>query len=252
MKCGLFSSSGSEEKEKTLAMIKPDGLLGNYTERIKEVIMDYGFSILREITAQLDQDSASSFYAEHSSRSFFPSLIKYMTRYLYFIFIIVIWGQFSWPIYGELPELYCCSCKVLNWIFLRIFQRPKTKKIVAFVCVFQAFRQCIETLNLALWIVIFHCINGLWFCIPSWHSSCCWLLFEWRRNLLSFFCFVICWLIAFDSGPVLVMVLEKENAIADWRTLIGPTDACKAKITRPNRLFTYKLLFLKPLPFIAL
>lgn len=73
-------------------MIKPDGLLGNYTERIKEVIVDYGFSILREITAQLDQDSASSFYAEHSSRSFFPSLIKYMTRYLYFIFIIVIWS----------------------------------------------------------------------------------------------------------------------------------------------------------------
>jgi hypothetical protein len=106
-----------------------------------------------------------------------------MTRYLYFIFIIVIWGQFSWPIYGELPELYCCSCKVLNWIFLRIFQMPKTKKIVAFVCVFQAFRQCIETLNLALWIVIFHCINGLWFCIPSWHSSCCWLLFEWRLLL---------------------------------------------------------------------
>ncbi|KAJ6942667.1 hypothetical protein NC652_008463 [Populus alba x Populus x berolinensis] len=112
-----FPISGSEEKGKTLAMIKPDGLLGNYTERIKEVIVDYGFSILREITAQLDQDSASSFYAEHSSRSFFPSLIKYMT-----------------------------------------------------------------------------------------------------------------------SGPVLVMVLEKENAIADWRTLIGPTDACKAKITHPNSI----------------
>ncbi|KAJ7003274.1 hypothetical protein NC653_008500 [Populus alba x Populus x berolinensis] len=148
-----FPISGSEEKEKTLAMIKPDGLLGNYTERIKEVIVDYGFSILREITAQLDQDSASSFYAEHSSRSFFPSLINYMT-----------------------------SCKVLNWIFLRIFPMPKTKKIVAFVCVFQAFRQ------------------------------------------------------SFDSGPVLVMVLEKENAIADWRSLIGPTDACKAKITHPNSI----------------
>ena len=95
MKCGLVSSSGSKEKEKTLAMIKPDGLLGNYTERIKDVIVDYGFSILREITTQLDQDSASRFYAEHSSKRFFPSLIKYMTRYLYFVFIIVIWGEFS-------------------------------------------------------------------------------------------------------------------------------------------------------------
>lgn len=39
----------------------------------------------------------------------------------------------------------------------------------------------------------------------------------------------------FISGPVLVMVLEKENAIADWRALIGPTDAHKAKITHPHR-----------------
>lgn len=40
----------------------------------------------------------------------------------------------------------------------------------------------------------------------------------------------------FVSGPALAMVLEKENAIADWRTLIGPTDARKAKITHPHRL----------------
>ncbi|GJT12701.1 putative reverse transcriptase domain-containing protein [Tanacetum coccineum] len=30
--------------------------------------------------------------------------------------------------------------------------------------------------------------------------------------------------------PVLIMVLDKTNAIADWRALIGPTDACKAKL----------------------
>ncbi|KAJ0718790.1 putative nucleoside-diphosphate kinase [Helianthus annuus] len=38
------------------------------------------------------------------------------------------------------------------------------------------------------------------------------------------------------------MVLEKVNAIADWRTLIGPTDARKAKITHPDRLL---VLFLR-------
>nr|GFB15539.1 probable nucleoside diphosphate kinase 5 isoform X1 [Tanacetum cinerariifolium] len=26
----------------------------------------------------------------------------------------------------------------------------------------------------------------------------------------------------------------KTNAIADWRALIGPTDACKAKVTHPD------------------
>ncbi|KAL9228499.1 hypothetical protein vseg_004075 [Gypsophila vaccaria] len=103
--------------EKTLAMIKPDGVSGNYSDRIKEVILESGFSITRELRTQLDEDSVKEFYAEHSSKSFFTALVKYMT-----------------------------------------------------------------------------------------------------------------------SGPVLVMVLEKDNAVADWRKLIGPTDAEKAKVTHPQSI----------------
>ncbi|XP_050233865.1 probable nucleoside diphosphate kinase 5 [Mercurialis annua] len=113
----ISSSSNESREENTLAMIKPDGLLGNYTERIKEMIVRSGFNIAKEIVTQLDEDHASTFYAEHSSRSFFPNLIKYMT-----------------------------------------------------------------------------------------------------------------------SGPVLAMVLKKENAVVDWRALIGPTDAHKAKITHPDSI----------------
>lgn len=43
---------------------------------------------------------------------------------------------------------------------------------------------------------------------------------------------------SFISGPVLIMVLEKENAVADWRAMIGPTDARKAKITHPYRFLS--------------
>jgi adenylate kinase len=32
-----------------------------------------------------------------------------------------------------------------------------------------------------------------------------------------------------SSGPTLALVLEKENAIADWRTLMGPTNSIQAK-----------------------
>ncbi|RVW52139.1 putative nucleoside diphosphate kinase 5 [Vitis vinifera] len=99
-------------------MIKPDGLSGNYADEIKNAILESGFIILREMTVRLDEDTAGKFYAEHSSRSFFPALVKYMT-----------------------------------------------------------------------------------------------------------------------SGPVLVMVLEKINAVADWRALIGPTDAQKAKVTHPHSFF---------------
>ncbi|GLT41851.1 hypothetical protein SLA2020_158840 [Shorea laevis] len=111
------SSNRSIEKERTLAIIKPDGLFGNYSDRIKQVILDSHFIIAKEMVVRLDEESAATFYAEHSSKSFFASLINYMT-----------------------------------------------------------------------------------------------------------------------SGPVLVMVLEKEKAVADWRHLIGPTDARKAKITDPQSI----------------
>ncbi|XP_044495083.1 probable nucleoside diphosphate kinase 5 isoform X2 [Mangifera indica] len=110
-------TDASLEREKTLAMIKPDGLLSNYTDEIKRVILESGFNIFKEKIIQLNEEQTATFYAEHSSKSFFTSLIKYMT-----------------------------------------------------------------------------------------------------------------------SGPVLVMVLEKENAVADWRALIGPTDAHKAKHTHPHSI----------------
>lgn len=50
----------------------------------------------------------------------------------------------------------------------------------------------------------------------------------------------------FDSGPVLVMILQKEDAVAHWRDLIGPTDARKAKITHPHRLYMFLHLMLFP------
>ncbi|KEH18488.1 nucleoside diphosphate kinase-like protein [Medicago truncatula] len=113
--CCSSSPDGSTNIEKTLAIIKPDGLLGNYTDDIKRTILEYGFSIVKEKIVQLDETTVKRFYAEHSSKNFFSSLVKYMT-----------------------------------------------------------------------------------------------------------------------SGPVLTMVLEKDNAIADWRALMGPTDASKAKITHPH------------------
>ncbi|XP_009599832.1 putative nucleoside diphosphate kinase 5 [Nicotiana tabacum] len=109
------SADASTEIERTLAIIKPDGVSGNYTNPIKETILDHGFKITEELFIQLDEDHVKSFYAEHSSRSFFPSLVEYMA-----------------------------------------------------------------------------------------------------------------------SGPLLIMVLEKGNAIADWRALIGPTDPLKAKVTHPH------------------
>lgn len=37
------------------------------------------------------------------------------------------------------------------------------------------------------------------------------------------------------SGPVTLLELEGKEAIKEWRTLIGPTDPKKAKLSSPSR-----------------
>jgi len=39
------------------------------------------------------------------------------------------------------------------------------------------------------------------------------------------------------SGPAIVLELEKENAIADWRTLIGTTDPAQANMGTIRKMF---------------
>lgn len=72
-------------KERTLAIVKPDGVEGMYVEIIKTTILDSNFTIVEEMQLELDRDSVASFYAEHASKSFFLSLVHYMTRYLFSI-----------------------------------------------------------------------------------------------------------------------------------------------------------------------
>lgn len=67
-----------------MAIVKPDGVSGNYTEQIKGIILESGFIIIREKMLQLNEETVLLFYAEHSERSFFPDLVSYMARYLLF------------------------------------------------------------------------------------------------------------------------------------------------------------------------
>lgn len=73
------SDANKDGVERTLAMVKPDGVRANYTETIKGIIAAEGFKIVAETEAHFDEAAAQLFYKEHSERSFFLQLVEFMT-----------------------------------------------------------------------------------------------------------------------------------------------------------------------------
>lgn len=71
--------AGLPHTERTLAMVKPDGVGGNHTDTIKSIIRTSGFVITREASLHLDVKTAELFYSEHSEKPFFGELIDFMT-----------------------------------------------------------------------------------------------------------------------------------------------------------------------------
>jgi len=54
-----------------------------------------------------------------------------------------------------------------------------------------------------------------------------------------------------SSGPVLALVLARENAVSYWQELIGPTNTVKAQTSHPDRQVTeYSVIVLRGWPKI--
>jgi nucleoside-diphosphate kinase len=66
--------------EKTLSIIKPDGVEQNVVGQILRRFEDAGLRIVATRMMRLSQAEAEGFYAVHKSRSFFPDLVSFMTR----------------------------------------------------------------------------------------------------------------------------------------------------------------------------
>ena len=66
--------------ERTYAMLKPDVASDVETVlKIKAMIVDAGFTIVREESALLTEQQCAQFYAEHAERSFFGELTSFMS-----------------------------------------------------------------------------------------------------------------------------------------------------------------------------
>ena len=65
--------------ERTLGIIKPDAVSRNYVGKILAIGEEAGLKVVAMRMTTLNQDEAGGFYAEHSQRPFFQSLVKFMT-----------------------------------------------------------------------------------------------------------------------------------------------------------------------------
>ncbi len=66
-------------KERTLAILKPDCLELNIQGKVIQQIIDAGFRIIGMRLVHLTSASAQKFYEVHKERSFYNSLVMYMT-----------------------------------------------------------------------------------------------------------------------------------------------------------------------------
>jgi len=65
--------------ERTLSIVKPDGVAANLIGEVYRRFEKAGLSIIAARMAQLSQAEAEGFYAVHRERPFFKDLVRYMT-----------------------------------------------------------------------------------------------------------------------------------------------------------------------------
>src|SRR5665213_587912 len=68
------------ELQKTFSIIKPDAVASGKAGEILSLLEDNGFRIVGLRMTKLSQSQAEGFYAVHSARPFYGSLVKFMTE----------------------------------------------------------------------------------------------------------------------------------------------------------------------------
>jgi len=64
---------------RTFSIIKPDATRRNLTGAITKMLEEAGLRVVASKRIRMSRDQAQGFYAVHSERPFFPSLVEFMT-----------------------------------------------------------------------------------------------------------------------------------------------------------------------------
>lgn len=74
--------------ERTLSIIKPDGVAKNVIGKILTRFEDAGLKIVQAKLIKLDQNLAGSFYEVHKERPFYKDLVSFMTSGPVFVSVL--------------------------------------------------------------------------------------------------------------------------------------------------------------------
>ena len=66
-------------REKTLLLVKPDGVARNLVDEIKARVKTAGLSIIESKRIQVTEPEAKNLYSVHAGKPFYPGLLKFIT-----------------------------------------------------------------------------------------------------------------------------------------------------------------------------
>ncbi|XP_075442753.1 thioredoxin domain-containing protein 3 isoform X2 [Ascaphus truei] len=240
----------TEQAERTLAIIRPD-LLREKKDAVLERIRQEGFVIAMQREIMLTEQQASEFYKEHEGQDYFPALIKNMTSGPVLALglsrenAVQRWRQLLGPkILEEAREKDPVSLRAafsvenvsINQLHGSSTPDDATKDFKFFFPV-QNTLAVIKPDAMDHKDDIIHKAEEAGFTLSEIKET------RFSREMASQFYKVHEGKPFFDhlvdcmsEGNSTVMVLTKENAIEEWRNLIGPTDPEVAKTSCPNSI----------------
>ncbi|XP_063158025.1 thioredoxin domain-containing protein 3 [Candoia aspera] len=237
--------------ERTLALIRPS-LLKERRESILKRIEEYGFEIAMEKEITLSEEQAREFYKEHEKQDYFPFLLDQMTSGPTLALALIQdhavqkWRDLLGPKVIQEAKDQCPKCLRAEFAMpdIPINQLHGSSNPDAAAKELQFFFPVENTMALIKPSAFEEHKDE----IINEAKNAGFLISELREAHISpevaaqfyqdhedkpYYNQLVDYM---SKGPSMVMILTKENAVQEWRQLMGPTDPEKAKETHPNSL----------------
>ncbi|XP_040295595.1 thioredoxin domain-containing protein 6 [Bufo bufo] len=243
--------SASRTPERTLALIRPE-VLKDRRDEVLQSIRDAGFSIAMQKEIMLTEQQVEQFYQEHADQEYFPALKQQMTSGPVLALALVKehavkhWRNMLGP--ADLNEALNTAPDSLRARFTpkettinQLHGSSSTDEAENELNFFFPVEQTLATIKPDALEEhrdeIMERIQGAGFNISQIKETQ--LSQEMAEEFYKehkgkpFFDQLINYMC---RGPCLMMILSKENAVQEWRSLMGPTDPTEAQISSPESL----------------